>query len=337
MIPDCYSGLVKAPYICARVLSSNRNSYVIFDGKTEIEAVLKGSFRYEISSPEDYPLVGDFVEISLPELSDSAMIHSVLPRMNLFSRRAIDGSRFMQPIAANLDRLFIVMSLNRDFNLRRLERYLLAARAYEVPAGVLLSKADLVDDPAAFLESARTVSGEIPVLAMSALSGQGLAQLGEYRGPGRSLALVGSSGVGKSSLLNRLSGSSLLDVSEIRASDDRGRHTSSCRRLVFLSDGTALIDTPGMRELALAEVSSGLEKNFQDLYELAASCRFRNCKHENEPDCAVRESLDLSRLASWRKLEKEAAFVARRSDRLLANEEKKRWKAIMKDARKRKR
>jgi ribosome biogenesis GTPase len=269
--------------------------------------------------------------------SNIAIIEEVLPRMNLFARREVYGSHLLQPIAANLDTLFITIAVNRDFNIRRIERYLVAATAFGVPAAVILTKIDLIEDVAPYVDEVENVAPGVPVVPVSSADQQGLEALAPFRGPERTIAFVGSSGVGKSTLINALLESHVLAVKEIRAGDDRGRHTTTSRMLLHLQDGTAIIDTPGMREFALADAGAGIDLAFADVTSVASACRFRNCRHREEPGCAVTEALDEERLESFRKLEREAAFEARKTDPRKAAEERKKWKTIHKANRQRER
>jgi ribosome biogenesis GTPase / thiamine phosphate phosphatase len=332
MIPRSFAALVESPLVCGRVDAQDRSSYFVVTENGEFRAQIVGSLRYQASNPLDLPAVGDYV--ALATNGGTAMIEAVLPRSNLFARRAIGGSHLLQPIAANLDRLFVTVAVNRDFNLRRLERYAVAAAAFGVPYAVALTKIDLVEDPESFLIAAQSVVIDAPVLVLCAFDRRGFDSLRPFRGHGQTIAFVGSSGVGKSTLINALLEGEVLEVGDIRG-DDRGRHTTTRRCLVRLADGTSIIDTPGMREFALADADEGVSAAFKDVATLARECRFSDCHHKTEPGCAVLEGVAEERLDSWRKLEREAAFEARKHDRRAAAEEKARWKTIHKANRQR--
>lgn len=337
MLPKIIAALVEPPFECGRVVSQDRGSYVIATSHSEIRAEITGAFRYSAQVASDFPIVGDYVAVLSDVQNDSAMIHKILPRKNLFARRGVYGSMDLQPIAANLDTLFITAAVNRDFNVRRLERYLVAAAGFDVPCAIALTKIDLVEDASEFISSAKAVAGDNSVIALSALGGRGLDELAPYLGQDKTIAFVGSSGVGKSTLINTLLQEERLAVKAISSQFQKGRHTTTRRLLLQLSDGTCIIDTPGMREFALADAETGVESVFSEVMELAQECRFRDCKHRSEPGCAVKEGVDEQTYSSWNKLEREAAYETRKNDRFAAEAEKSKWKAIHKANRQRRR
>jgi ribosome biogenesis GTPase len=326
LFPSDRSAAVEAPCTTGRVFARDRNSFIVMTASGECRALWGGDTPASVLAAIDLPVVGDFVEIDASR--GEPFVRRVLPRINVFARRGAGGGP-TQAIAANIDRLFVTIAVNRDFNLRRLERYLVAAHACGVPVAVALTKIDLVDDVASYRTAATAVAREAPVVALCSLDGRGFDELAPYRGEGRTLAFVGSSGAGKSTLVNALLGEQRQDTGVVREDDDRGRHTTTRREIFMLDDGTAVIDTPGMRELALAGVDvEDMDAVFDDVSSLAASCRFSDCAHDSEPGCAVRAGVDVARLESWRKLRREAAFVERKGDKASASAEKQRWKAI---------
>ncbi|MEP7027731.1 MAG: ribosome small subunit-dependent GTPase A [Candidatus Eisenbacteria bacterium] len=316
----------------ARVARADKHLYQVFlsaDASPE-RAEVSGRMRHEALGPADFPAVGDWVAVA-PPVGGTAVIHAVLPRATVFARTAPGRETVEQVVAANVDTVFLVGGLDGDFNPRRIERYLVAARESGAAPVVVLNKADvlLAADPARFavrLTEVEEIAGGAPVHAVSALAGDGLAPLRAHLARGRTIALLGSSGVGKSTLVNALAGEARQATGAVREADDRGRHTTTHRELVRLGGGAWLIDTPGMRELALWGGDEGVSATFGDIEALAASCRFGDCAHGKEPGCAVQSALldgalPEERYASWRKLEREArAFAARHDHRLRALE-----------------
>ena len=261
---------------------------------------------------EDFPTAGDFVRIDYIPNGDSRIIRT-LPRRTFFSRRDPTPGRGEQAVAANFDYVFILQSLNHNFNGKRLERYLtLAWQSGAVPV-IVLTKADLTEDASPYLQTAESIAPGVDICAISARNGFGMDRLSRYVQPEKTIVFLGSSGVGKSSLVNAHAGEELMSVSEIREEDSRGRHTTTHRQLIMLPNGAMVIDTPGMRELGMWDVSVGLHDAFEDVEEYLGQCRFSDCKHKSEPGCAVRaaiESGDLSpeRWESYCKLKSEARF-----------------------------
>jgi ribosome biogenesis GTPase len=315
----------------ARIMAEDRGSYVVRTAVGEQRAAITGRFRHESGGdPSVFPAVGDWVAIDGGP--DGGAIHAVLPRRTAIVRQASGLRTAAQIVGANVDIVFIVVSLNLDLNLRRLERYLAVAWESGALPIVLLSKADLVEDPAVALAGVERIAIGAAILTVSAIDGRGIDEVRALIGAGRTVAFVGSSGVGKSTLLNRLAGEDRATVNEIRQDDARGRHTTTRRQLHFLPDGGLVLDTPGMRELALWD-PDGVEQSFADVDELVAGCRFGNCQHNGEPGCAIAAalgsgSLDAARYEAWRKLQREARHQVRRVDALARHEERRKWKAI---------
>ena len=315
----------------ARIMAEDRGSYLVQTATGERRAAITGRFRHEAGAdPSVYPAVGDWVAIDVGP--DDAAIHAVLARRTAIVRQAPGKRTEAQVVGANVDVVFIVISLNLDLNMRRLERYLAVAWESGAEPVVVLSKADLVDDPSGLLAEVERIAVGATILTVSAVDGRGLDEVRTRIGSGRTVAFVGSSGVGKSTLLNVLAGESRAMVKEVREDDDRGRHTTTRRQLHILADGGLILDTPGMRELALWD-PDGVEQSFPEIDELVTTCRFGNCRHNGEPGCAVAAalasgSLDIARFEAWQKLEREALHQLRRVDALARAEERRKWKAI---------
>lgn len=308
----------------ARVAVEHRGAYVLYTGRGERRAEPSGRLRRAAASRAGLPAVGDWVAVS------ETAIEAVLPRRTKFSRTAAsDQGRAVeeQVVAANVDAVFLVTGLDRDFNVRRLERYLALAWESGAEPVVVLTKADLCPDVAERVLEAESAAIAVPVHAVSNVTGEGVDEVRRYFAGNRTVAALGSSGVGKSSLVNRLAGEELMETRDVRR-DGRGRHTTTSRQLLLVPGGGLFLDTPGMRELRLWAADAGLDAAFADVSELAAACRFADCAHESEPGCAVREAIDPARLASWRKLQNELAHVARKQDARLQAEERRRYRRM---------
>lgn len=317
----------------ARVVAEYTHLYRLVAESGECLGAVTGKLRHEAAGREDFPAVGDWVAVSPSGDDERLVIQAVLPRRSKFSRLAAGSPAREQIVAANVDTVFLVSALNHDFNLRRVERYLALAWQSGASPVVLLNKADLCDDALARLAEVEGVAFGVPVHVLSGLKNEGIEALAPYLGEGRTVALLGSSGVGKSTLLNRLVGDERMITQAAREGDDRGRHTTTHRELVALPGGGMVLDTPGMRELGMWEADDGLHATFEDVEAIAADCRFNDCRHDSEPGCAVRRALedgllDAGRWESYQKLQREAAFLARKSDQQAMLAEKKRWKQI---------
>lgn len=318
-----------------RVLIEFNYLYRVFVEAGEIEAVLSGRIKHHATSRGELPAVGDWVAIRRRPGEDRGAIVGILPRRSRFSRRMAGQVTDEQVVAANVDVAFVVMGLDNDFNLRRLERYLLLAHESGAEPVVLLTKPDLADDAGLRAANVQAVTAAVPVHVVSPKFNEGLAQVASYLTAGRTGALLGSSGVGKTTIINRLIGADVRKTQDVRISDSRGRHTTTHRELVVLPDGGLIIDTPGMRELQLWDVSDAVSDAFDDVATLAAECRFTDCRHRDEPQCAVKAAvaaghLSGERLDSYLKLQDELAFLARQQDERALLEQKRRAKQATK-------
>ena len=300
------------PGIPARVTAVHKERYEIVCARGNTHARLKT--REYFVDTQDFPTAGDFVMIHYIDNGDS-LILATLPRRTYFSRREPGPIPRDQAVAANFDYVFIMQSLNLDFNPKRLERYLTLAWQSGATPVILLTKADLVEDYWDYLTQVERVALGVNTHVVSAHTGQGLSRLNTYLQPGKTVVFLGSSGVGKSSLVNALAGQEIMAVSAIREDDSKGRHTTTHRQLIRLQSGVMIIDTPGMRELGMWDVSEGLDQAFADVESYLGKCRFSDCKHEREPGCAIRAAieagqLDISRWESYQKLSEEAVDKA---------------------------
>ena len=323
----------------ARVAIEFNHIYKVLTEEGELEAGAAGRLKHQAESRSELPAVGDWVALRHRTGEDRGAVIAVLPRRSKFSRKAAGNLTDEQVVAANADVVFIVMGLDGDYNIRRLERYLLLARDSGAAPVVLLTKPDLSSDVPDQAANVAVVAQEVPVHVLSPRFNEGLEQVAGYLASGRTGALLGSSGVGKSTIINRLAGGELQRTREVRESDSRGRHTTTHRELVVLPSGGLIIDTPGMRELQLWDVGEAVRETFEDIEALAAGCHFSDCRHRDEPRCAVKSAaaegtLAVDRLESYLKLQGELAYLARQQDERAQLEEKRRSKVITRAANK---
>lgn len=322
-------------YFLARVAQEYKGSYLLYVEFGEIAGVLAGKLRHEAKFSQDLPAVGDWVAVTQPNNSTQAIIHQVLTRKSKFSRKVPGSKTQEQIIATNIDTVFLVCGLDDNFNLRRIERYLVLTWESGANPVIILNKVDLCELWEQKALEVEAIAPGVPILAISALSNQRLEILQPYLQLGQTIVLLGSSGVGKSTLTNQIIGKEVHAVQTVRQGDSKGRHTTTSSKLLCLPSGALLIDTPGMRELQLWDVQDGLQETFADIETLAEQCRFRDCQHQHEPGCAVREALaegilDRKRFLNYQKLQKEKNYLARKQDERESLNTKARWKQITK-------
>ena len=321
--------------IPARVIAVHRSRIAVATERGELTATLDVSLLE--GDPVDRPATGDWIALCLDGPTAAPRARCVVPRRTAFIRRAAGQRPVAQVVAANIDDVLIVTALPNDVNVRRLERYLALAWESGAMPAVVLTKCDLLADASEHLAALRATAPGVDVVAVSATNTEGIDALHARLAPATTIALLGSSGVGKSTLVNRLAGFELMQTASI-ANDGRGRHTTTHRQLVRLPSGVLVIDTPGMRELQLWSADAGLAHTFEDITALSESCRFADCRHEREPGCAVSEAvatgtLDAARVKSWRKLTREAARAQKESDVVASAAERAKLRSLMRAVR----
>ena len=314
-----------------RVTWLSRGLYNLYTERGEQRAQLAGRLRHQAAHPSELPAVGDWV--AFRERDGAHVIQAVLARRSKFSRKIAGRTTEEQVLAANVDKVLLLTGLDNDYNLRRIERYLAIAWESGAQPVVVLNKTDLCHDVAVRVAEAEGVALGAPVYALSSLSGEGVAQVERELVPTQTVVLLGSSGVGKTTLINRLLGKDAFATRPVRAGDDRGRHTTTARSLTLLPSGALVMDTPGLRELQIWESDEGLGRAFDEIESLATQCAFSDCTHASEPRCAVLAAVEDGRLSSerlenFRKLQRELRYLERRQDVSAQLTEKKKWKSI---------
>jgi ribosome biogenesis GTPase len=322
-------------YSALRIVRENRERYIAYSEYGELLCEVSGKFRFDKGVNVKFPTVGDWVVGTVRPEEKKATIHALLPRRTVFSRKVTGSITDEQVVAANIDTIFIVTGLDLNFNLRRIERYLtLAWNSGAIPV-IILNKSDLCSETKTRQCEVESIAFGVDIYTLSATHNIGIELLDKYILKGKTVAFLGSSGVGKSTIINSLLGTNKQIVNEVSELGSRGRHTTTYRELILLPNGSIVIDTPGMRELQVWGDEEGLKHVFDDIEELALQCRFKDCSHENEPGCAIQEAvndgtLDSDRLESYFKLKKEYSYLQERQNYTASAIEKTHWKAISK-------
>lgn len=336
-----YQNLKMPGSIPYRVASEFKTSYRVINGESQLTATMSGKMLYDFT--DGYPAVGDWVVTVPSPDGEQGIIHSILPRKSKFSRKDTGPRKAEQIVATNIDTAFIVSALDgNNYNLRRIERYLILAWKSGAAPVLILNKADLCDNPDYYVRQVKDISKDAPVYAVSAVENTGIENMQTFLYTGQTAAFLGSSGVGKSALINVLFGSEVQAIGEIREYDKKGRHTTTRRELILLPGGGVVIDSPGMREIQMWGNEDDLQDPFDDIEALAINCRFTDCSHDTEPGCAVKEALengelDAGRYGNYLKLQKELQYTATKEDPAARKEEELKWKRISRFGKKLKR
>ena len=335
---DTFARVAPPATVPGRVTAEHRGGYTVLADAGELSATVTGRFRHDAETVEDFPAVGDWVALEVADGAQSGVIQSVLPRLTRFLRPQRGDIAQAQVVAANVDVVLLVTGLDGDFNLRRLERYLALAWSSGAEPVIVLNKADLAENLGERMADVAAIAPGVPIRAVSAREGTGFDSLTPLLEAGKTVALIGSSGVGKSTIVNHLLGFERQATGEVREDDQRGRHTTTSRELITTPGGLVLLDSPGMRSVGMWEIDEGLADAFADVEALAQDCRFSDCTHGVEPGCAVQAAirdgtLPRQRLESQQKLARESAAMAMRLDPQMRAKERQRWKAIHKSVR----
>lgn len=320
-----------------RICAEYKENYKLFSEFGELNANISGKFRNNCTKREDFPAVGDWVLFDYIENENKAIIQEVCPRKSKFSRKVAGQQTQEQIIASNVDFAFIVCALNYDFNLRRIERYLSLIWQSGATPVVILTKSDLCSNVQDKISEVENIALGVGIHAISNISVDGIEVLQKYFVDNKTVVLLGSSGVGKSSLINNLAKENIMKVNVLRSNMEKGRHTTTHKQMILLPNGGLIIDTPGIRELQLWDAEDGISQAFSDIEELAKSCKFGDCTHINEPDCAVQKAIkvgiiDASRLDNYLKVQKEQQYLTIRQTQSAAKVERDKWKNIHKQA-----
>lgn len=330
-LQQCQIGTLSIGRICVE----HKSGYKIYSEIGELTATLSGKLRNNCKTKEDFPAVGDWIAFQPADGETKAVIQMILPRKSKFSRKVAGNETQEQVIASNVDFAFIVCALNYDFNLRRIERYLSLIWQSGATPVVVLTKSDLCDNVQEKISAVSDIALGVDIHSINNISTDGIETLQKYFVNNKTVVLLGSSGVGKSTLINNLAHENVMKVNKLRSNIDKGRHTTTHKQMFILPNGGLIIDTPGIRELQLWDAEDGISQCFSDIEKLAEGCKFGNCQHNNEPDCAVQKAIKqgfmtAERLENYHKMQKEQTYLSSRQSQSAAKVEKDKWKAIHK-------